>query len=67
MPLINCEIEFILDWTGNCVIIYTDVENQVTPFTITETNLYVPVVNLPVQDNSRLLPQLKNGFKRTIT
>ena len=51
----------MLDWTTNCVIIYTDVENQVPPFTITETNLYVPVVNSPVQDNSKLLPQLKNG------
>ena len=27
MPLINCEIELILDWSGNCVIIYTDVTN----------------------------------------
>ena len=27
MPLINCEIELILDWSANCVIIYTDVAN----------------------------------------
>ena len=33
----------------------------------TGTNLYVPVVTLSTQDNSKLLPQLKNGFKRTIT
>ena len=46
---------------------YTDVANQVPTFTITETNLYVPVVTLSTQDNSKLLPQLKNGFKRTIT
>ena len=67
MPLINCEIELILDWSGNCVIIYTNADNQVPTFTITETNLYVPVVTLSTQDNSKLLPQLKNGFKRTIT
>ena len=67
MPLINCEVELILNWFGNCVIIYTDVANQVPTFTITETNLYVPVVTLSTQDNSKLLPQLKNGFKRTIT
>ena len=67
MPLINCEIEPILNWSKNCVIIYTDVDNQVPAFTITETNLYVPVVTLSTQDNSKLLPQLKNGFKRTIT
>ena len=51
MPLINCEIELILDWSANCVIIYTDVANQVPTFTITETNLYVPVVILSTQDN----------------
>ena len=34
---------------------------------MTETNLYVPVVTLSTQDNAKLLPQLKLGFKRTIT
>ena len=46
MPLINCEIELILTWSRNCVIIYTDVNDQVPTFTITETNLYVPAVTL---------------------
>ena len=36
-------------------------------FAITETNLYVPLVTLSTQDNSKLLPQLKSGFKRTIS
>ena len=68
MPLINCELELILDWSTSCVIIYTNVANQVPTFTITETNLYVPLyVTLSTQDNSKLLSQLKNGFKRTIT
>ena len=67
MPLINCEVELILAWSAGCVIIYIDVTNQIPTFTITETNLYVPVVTLSTQDNSKLLPQLKNGFKRTIT
>ena len=67
MPLINCEVELILDWSANCVIIYTNVANQVPTFTITETNLYVPVVTLSTQDNAKLLPQLKSGFKRTIS
>ena len=57
MPLINCEIELILDWSANCVIISTNNANQVPTFTITETNLYVPVVTLSTQDNSTLLPQ----------
>ena len=67
MPLINCELELILDWSVSCVIIYINVANQVPTFTIKETNLYVPVVTLSTNDNSKLLPQLKNGFKRTIT
>ena len=40
--------------------------DQVPTFTITETNLYVPVVTLSTQDNAKL-PQLKSGFKRTIS
>ena len=67
MPLINCELELILNRSASCVIIYTNVANQVPTFTIAETNLYVPVVTLSTNDNSKLLPQLKNGFKRTIT
>ena len=67
MPLINCEVELILNWSGDCVIIYTDVAEQVPTFTITETNLYVPVVTLSTQDNAKLLPQLKSGFKRTVS
>ena len=50
-----------------CVIIYTNVADQVPIFTITETNLSVPVVTLSTQDNAKLLPQLKSGFKRTIS
>ena len=67
MPLINCEVELILTWSAGCVIIYTDVANQVTTFTITETNIYVPVVTLPTQDNAKLLRPLNSGFKRTIS
>ena len=67
MPLSNCKVELILNWSANCVIIYTEIVNQVPTFTITETNLYVPVVTLSTQDNAKLLPQLKSGFKRTIS
>ena len=67
MPLINCEVNLILTWSADCVIIYTNVANQVPTFTITETNLYVPVFTLSTQDNAKLLPKLKSGFKRTIS
>ena len=63
MPLINCEIELILTWSRNCAIIYTDVNGQVPTFTITETNLYVPIVTLSTQANVKLLPQLKSCLK----
>ena len=56
ISLINCEVELILDWSANCVIIYTNIDNQVPTFTITETNRYVPVVTSSTQDNVKLLP-----------
>ena len=67
MPLINCKIELILTWSRNSVIISSDVANQIPTFTITETTLHVPVVTLSTQDHAKLLPQLKSGFKRTIS
>ena len=63
MALINCEINLILTWLANCAIVYTNVANKNPTFEITETNLHVPVVTLSTQDNSKLLPQLKSGFK----
>ena len=50
-----------------CVIIYTDVANQTLTFTITETNLSIPVVTLLTQDNAKLLLQLKLRVKSTIS
>ena len=35
-------------------------------FALTDTKRYVPVVTLSTQDNTKLLQQLKTGFKRTI-
>ena len=66
ISLINSEINFILTWCGNCVIIYTNNANLNPTFEITETKLYVPVVTLSTQDNAKLLPQLKSRFQRTI-
>ena len=62
MPLINCEVNLELTWSKDCVITNSTGEWQ---FQITETKLYVPVVTLSSQDNAKLLPQLKSGFKRT--
>ena len=35
-------------------------------FEITDTKLYVPVVTLSKENDTKLLEQLKLGFKRTI-
>ena len=66
MTLINCEINLILTWSKNCIIVSTNVANQNATFEITDTKLYVPVVTLSTQDNSKLLQQLKSDFKRVI-
>ena len=66
MPLINCKVNLILTWSEECVIIYANIANQNPTVEITETKLYVPVVNFSTQDNVKLLPQLKSGFKRTV-
>ena len=64
LPLISCEVNLILAWSANYVIVSTNVANQNTIFAITDTKLYVPVVTLSTQDNAKLLQQLKPGFKR---
>ena len=57
MSLINCQVELILTWSENWVIIYTNVADQNPTFTITETNLYVTVVTLSIRNNANLLPR----------
>ena len=46
MLLINCEINLILTWSANCIIVSTNNANQNATFAITNTRLYVPVVTL---------------------
>ena len=55
MPLINYEINLILTWSTNCVIVASNIANQNATFSITDTKLYVPVVTLSTQDNAKLL------------
>ena len=63
MPLINCEVNLILTWSSTCVITNS---NGAGTFEITDAKLYVPVVTLSTQENTKLLQQLKSGFKRVI-
>ena len=81
IQLINCEVELILTWFKNCVLInkFTrDADYDADPivyeidnpesaiFQITDTKLYVPGVSLSKENDIKLLEQLKSGFKRTI-
>ena len=66
MYLINCEVNLMLTWSANWVIVSTDVANQIATFAVIDTKLYVPVVTLSTQDNAKVLEQLKSGFKRVI-
>ena len=81
IPLINCEVELILTWFKNCVLIgkttreanyaanlyVYEIDNPENAiFEITDTKLYVPVVTLSKEGDIKLLEQLKSGFKRTI-
>ena len=81
IPLINCEVELILTWFKNCVliskarreanydadpVIYETDNPENVIFEITDTKLYVPVVTLSKENDTKPLEQLKLGFKRTI-
>ena len=63
IPLINCEVNLILTWSSACVITNS---NGAGRFATTDTKLYVPVVTLSTQENTKLLQQLKSVFKRVI-
>ena len=63
MPLINCKVNLIFTWSSTCVITNS---TDAGTFEITDTKLYVPVVTLSTQENTKLLQQLKSGFKRVI-
>ena len=66
MSLINCKINLMLPWSANCFLVVGTATNQVPTFAITDTKLYVSVVTLSTQDDTKLLKQLESRFKRTI-
>ena len=63
MLLINCEVNLILKLSRDCAITNSIGAGKLA---ITETKLYVPVVTLSTQDNTKLPQQLKSYFTRTI-
>ena len=66
MPFINCEVNLILTWSSTCVLVATNIDGQNATFAITDTKLYVPVVTLSIQENTKFFQQLKSGFERVI-
>ena len=69
--MINCEVELILTWSKNCVLVDMTANPVADPaiiaptetkFEITDTKLYVPVVTLLKENDVKLLQQLKSGF-----
>ena len=49
-----------------CIIVNRNYVDQKPEFAITDKKFYVPLMTLSAQDNTKLLQQLKTGFKRTI-
>ena len=79
IPLINYVIELILSWSKNCALADMTVKaagnnndlHAIVPLTglefqITDIKLYVPVVTLSKENDTKLLEQLKSEFKRTV-
>ena len=63
MSLINYEINLILTWSANCDMSSDTAADQATTFAITDTEIFIPVVTLSINDDAKLLQQLKSGFK----
>lgn len=59
ISLINCKTNFILTWSGNCVIINS---TGAGGFLIRDKILYISVVALSNQDNTKQLKQLQSVF-----
>ena len=55
MPLINCEVNLILTWSSTCLLVATRVNYQNAKLAITNTKLYVPVVTLLTQEDTKFL------------
>ena len=63
MPLINCKIELSLKWIENCILSNS---GTAATFKITDAKLYIPIVTLKTEDNTKLSKLLSEGFKRPI-
>ena len=67
MTLANSETELELNLSKICLLIEEDDHITDASFTNTRTNIYIPVVTLSINNNIKLLENIKQGFKRTIS
>ena len=63
MPLIICKVKISLTWSEKCVL---SSSGNAARFKINDTKLYVPVVTLKTEDNTKLSKLLSEGFKRPV-
>ena len=50
MPLINCKIELSLNWYEKCILSNS---GAAVTFKITDGKLYIPIVTLKTEDNTK--------------
>ena len=62
IPLINCKVKLSLKWYERCLLTTA----TTATFKITDARLYVPIITLSIEDNSKLTKLLNEGFKRPI-
>ena len=63
MPLINCKVEISLKWVENCILSNS---GTAASFKTTDPKLYISIVTLKTEDNTKLSKLLSEGFKRPI-
>ena len=81
IPLINCEVELILTWFKNCVLIdkstreadynadpnvYKIDNPEKATFKIIDVKIFVPVVTLSKENDIKLLQQLRQDLKELL-
>ena len=63
MPLINCKVKISLSWNENCMFSNS---GSAATFKITDAKLYVPIVTLKTEGNTKLSKLFSKAFKRPI-
>ena len=63
MPLINCKVKISSKWTEKCILSNSGTD---ATFKITDPKLYMPIVTLKTEDNTKLSKLLSKGFQRPV-